>query len=137
MRKLAVTLGAGVILAYAALGALLMSRWELEAASGLPIKDTVAAMAADEQSYSVIPGVVFAVIGGLLAIAWLRIPRLAGSLVGSAALWAAINTRSGAPAYFFASFGNMNSVGDTFYDWDSQAALLWCRPSMSSLELPP
>jgi hypothetical protein len=130
LRKLAVTLGAGVILAYAALGALLMSRWELEAASGLPIKDTVAAMAADEQSYSVIPGVVFAVTGGLLAIVWAVTTHTAAGRVSgwlSAALWAAI-VALGAPAYFFTSFGNMNSVGDTFYDWDSQAAFALVSP---------
>ena len=100
MRKLAVTLGAGVILAYAALGALLMSRWELEAASGLPIKDTVAEMAAADQEYSVIPGVVFAIIGGLLAIAWVVTTLAAAGRVSgwlSAALWAVI-VALGAPA---------------------------------------
>ena len=129
-RNLAVTLGAAVILAYAVLGALLMTRWELEAATGLPIKDTVAAMAADEQSYSVIPGVVFAVTGGLLAIVWAVTTHTAAGRVSgwlSAALWAAI-VALGAPAYFFASFGNMNSVGDTFYDWDSQAAFALVSP---------
>ncbi|MFV0429737.1 MAG: hypothetical protein ACK5KO_09975 [Arachnia sp.] len=29
----------------------------------------------------------------------------------------------GAPACFFASFGNLNSVGDTFADWSSEATL--------------
>ncbi|MFN8106880.1 MAG: hypothetical protein U0R21_03730 [Nocardioidaceae bacterium] len=119
-----------MILAYAVLGAILMTKWELEAASGLPIKDTVAALAAADQEYSVIPGVVFASFGALFALAWAVATLISTSLISgwfSAALWAAI-VALGAPAYFFASFANMNSVGDTFYDWDSQAAFALVSP---------
>ena len=124
MRVLFAILGAGVIFAYSVLGAVLMTRWELEVASGLPLEDTVAEMIAAGQSYDVAAGVIFGALGGLLAIGWLV--GTLGHRFGlsgwfSASLWGGI-IAFGAPAYFFASFGNMNSVGDTFYDWNSQAA---------------
>src|SRR5699024_1154966 len=39
----------------------------------------------------------------------------------SVAAWATV-LAFGAPAYFFASFGNLNSVGDTFVEWNAAAA---------------
>ena len=36
-------------------------------------------------------------------------------------LWAGI-VALGAPAYFFTSFANLNSVGDTYFDWNAEAA---------------
>lgn len=70
MRTAVAVLGMSVILAYAVFGTMLMSSWELSAASGLPLDETIAAMEAAGQLYSVVPGVIFAVFGGVLAIAW-------------------------------------------------------------------
>lgn len=124
MRIATSLLGASLIIFYSVMGALLMNDWAVAAASGLSIEATVAEMTAANQTYSVIPGIVFASIGGVLAATWMAMalsPRLNLSGWGKLSLWAAIITL-GAPAFFFASFGNMNSVGDTFYDWNAEAA---------------
>lgn len=124
MRKLLATIGATIIVAYAACGALLMNNWAVTAASGLPLDETIAEMAAIDQAYDSLGGWIFAAIGTALAIAWL-VPVISASRKLPA--WAAIGSWSlvialGAPAYFFASFANMNSVGDTFADWNAGAA---------------
>ena len=101
-----------------------MTNGEITAASGVSLAESIAEMQAAGQPYSVVPGVVFAVAGGLLAIAWAAAtlaPALSPSGWSALAVWAAI-LAFGAPAYFFASFGNMNAVGDTFYEWNAEAA---------------
>lgn len=130
MRPLLVILGAATIGAYAVLGALLMNDWAVVAASEVPLETTITQMRAANQPYSTIPGIGFAVLGGTLALTWsvltLR-PRNRLPIWASVSLWAGI-LALGAPAYFFASFGNMNSIGDTFDGWNMTAA--------SALEVP-
>ncbi len=134
MRLWMTVLGVLGILAYAVVGALLMTRWAVVAASGMPLAETIAAMQAANQPYSVVPGVVFAVVGALLAIAWAFVTvRGRDAMSGWVALtlWGG-TVALGAPAFFFASFGNMNSVGDTFYDWDAAAAFALEAPLYAS-----
>lgn len=130
MRPPLVTLGVAAILAYSVLGALVMNRWAVVAASGVPLEATITAMTAAQQQYSTVPGIVFASVGAVLALTWgvvTLLPRI------HLPAWAAISTWGtilalGAPVYFFASFGNLNSVGDTFYDWNSEAAFALASP---------
>jgi len=130
MRVLLVCLGATAIFAYSVLGALLMTRWELEAASGVSFDETVARMEAADEAKSDVPGICFAIFGVILSIAWVAAsvnPRLRLPGWFSLSAWGAI-VAFGAPAYFFLSFGNMNSVGDTFYDWNASAAFALVSP---------
>lgn len=119
----AVLLGAGVIVAYAIVGALLMNDWAVVAASGLPLDATIRAMAEAGESYSSVPGLVFAGAGLLLAVLWgvVTARTAVGAPWAATTLGAAILV-GGAPAYFYASFYNLNSVGDTFVDWNADAA---------------
>ena len=122
--------GAAVIVAYGVLGALLMTRWELAAGSGLPPEETIARIEAAGESFSEAPGVFFAVVGVLAALAWAaatlaRATR--GSGLGSLAAWGVI-VALGAPSYFFWSFPNMMSVGDTFDPWHPDAAFALVSP---------
>lgn len=124
MRPILTVLGTCGIAAYALFGAALMNDWAIVAASGLPLDATVTEMALAKQSYSAIPGIVFAVAGILLALGWAAVTlarRVQIPWWGSLAIWAAIIT-FGAFAYYFSSLGNMMSVGDAFYEWDSEAA---------------
>ena len=130
MRATAVLVGAAAIVLFGVWGALLINDWAVAAASGLPLDETVAAMERADQPYSAIAGVLFAVFGALLAIAWaylMRSRHFALSTWAGLAFWAAI-IAFGAPAYFFASFGNLNSVGDTFFDWNAGAAFALALP---------
>lgn len=124
MRIAMTLLGAGLILVYAILGALLMNVWAVTAASELPLDVTIAEMNAAEQPYSPLPGIMFASLGGALAVAW---GFIALKLRARVSGWAALTMQTwiiacGAPAYFYFSFSNMNSVGDTFFDWNAEAA---------------
>lgn len=124
MRLIITILGALAIVTYAVLGALLMNDWAVAAASEMPLDAAIDEMNAANQPYSVAPGIVFATVGTLLAVAWgvlVMIRKLRISAWAALSIWAAIITL-GAPAYFAASFGNLNSVGDTFYEWNSGAA---------------
>lgn len=130
MQKLPAAIGAAIIVAYAAYGALLMNSWAVVAASGFPLDETIVQMAAMDQDYDSRGGWVFAAIGTTLAISWLVSVFAARRKLP---VWAAIGSWSlivalGAPAYFFASFANMNSVGDTFADWNSAAAAALAAP---------
>ncbi len=130
MRLILTLLGVAAILTYAILGAMLMNDWAVAAASGEPIDETIAAMDEAGQTYSVVPGIAFAVIGAGLAIGWAVLTlRPTTALPGwaSLALWATI-LAAGALAYFFASFGNMNSVGDTYFEWHADAAFALQAP---------
>lgn len=113
-----------MIVLYAVAGALLMNRWALTAASGASFSRTVSALEAAGQPYSAAPGLVFAGLGVVLAGGWCAmVLRARTALPAWAAVvsWAAILV-CGAPAYFFTSFANMNAVGDTFVDWNADAA---------------
>lgn len=124
MRITLTVFGGLLVLAYAGYGAYLMNVGEVVAASGLPLEQTIIEMEHAGQPYTPIPGFLFAGFGVLLAAAWTTMTiafrsRLSGwfalSILG--AILAA-----GAVAYFYTSFANMNSVGDTFFEWDSEAA---------------
>lgn len=101
-----------------------MSNWAVAAASQVPIATAIADIQAANQPYSTVPGIIFAILGTLLALGWGALMLLRRSplpLRAGVSLWAAI-IMLGTPAYFFASFSNMMSVGDTYYDWNSEAA---------------
>lgn len=124
MRVLLTLLGIGSIVVYSFFGATLMNDWAVTAASEMPLEATIADMDAAGQTYTTIPGFVFAAAGILLALAWgvtTVFRRTALPDWGTVSLWAGIITL-GAPAYFFASFANLNSVGDTYLDWNAEAA---------------
>lgn len=130
MRFFLVLLGVGTICGYAVLGAWLANDAAIVAGSGMPLADAVSAMDAAGQPYSVIPGMVFAGLGILLAGLWAIHTLHPGHRPvawASVAAWALIITL-GAPAYFYASFANLNSVGDTFYDWHIEAVAATARP---------
>lgn len=124
MRVPLVMLGMLTIIFYALFGALAMNDWAVAAASGLPLDATIAGMESANQPYSHIPGFTFAVIGMVLALVWclLVMPRRRNMPRGAALLfWAGI-IALGAPAYFFSSFANLNSVGDAYPEWNAEAA---------------
>lgn len=125
-----VLLGIAGLFAYAILGALIMNDRAVAAASGLPLEQAVAAMDAAGQPYGVWAGIGFAAIGILLALGWAALALLARERQPGWAVLLLFGSilAAGAPAYFFASFGNLNSVGDTFVGWDADAAF--------ALELP-
>jgi len=130
MKKLLVTLGFLIIAGYSVTGLMLMNHWALVAASHQPLDATIAAMNAADQHYKLAGGVVFLVLGLLLAGAWAWIAlskKLSMKPWLQAVIWSLILTL-GAPAYFFASFANMNSIGDTYADWDMDAAAALERP---------
>lgn len=124
MRILLSFLGIVAIFFYSLLGATLMNDWAVVSASEMPLETTIADMHAAGQNYSTIPGFVFAALGLLLGLLWgmttlFRRTPLPNRVAVS--LWAGIITL-GAPAYFCMSFGNLNSVGDTYVEWNSGAA---------------
>jgi len=124
MRKVLVVTGFAMIVAYAAYGALLMNNWAVVAASGISLDETIMAMSAKGQDFSSLGGWVFTSIGIALAISWLVVALSARLRVPIAAIigsWSLI-IALGAPAFFFTSFANMNSVGDTFEQWNADAA---------------
>lgn len=124
MRILLTFLGISAIVAYSVLGALLMNDWAVVAASGMPLDTTIADMKVADQQYSTIPVLVFAALGILMALVWGAITMWRRSVLpdwATMSLWAGI-LALGAPAYFFTSFANLNSVGDTYVDWNSGAA---------------
>ncbi len=107
-----------------------MNDWAVVAASEMPLETTIADMHAAGQNYSTIPGFVFAALGLLLGLLWgvtTLFRRTALPNWAAVSLWAGIITL-GAPAYFFMSFGNLNSVGDTYFDWNSEAAFVLVAP---------
>lgn len=123
MRVPLTLLGALVIAAYAVLGAWLANDAAVAVGSGLPLAEAIAAMKAAGQPYSPLPGVLFAVSGLLLALTWAVCalhPKLRPSRSASIVQWAGI-LALGAVAYCYASFANLNSVGDTFHDWNADA----------------
>ncbi len=124
MRILLTLLGIAAIIVYSFIGATLMNDWAVIAASEMPLETTIADMDAAGQTYTTIPGFVFAVIGILLSLAWGVTTLFRRSAIpnwAAVSLWAGIVTL-GAPAYFFTSFANLNSVGDTYFDWNAEAA---------------
>ncbi|MFF5790667.1 hypothetical protein ACFY5D_01325 [Paeniglutamicibacter sp. NPDC012692] len=124
MRIVLTLLGIVAIVIYSVFGMMLMNDWAVVAASGVPLDTTIADMDAASQQYSAIPGFVFAAPGILLALAWgvtTLYRRTALPNWATVSIWAGI-IALGAPAYVFTAFGNLNSVGDTYYDWNAEAA---------------
>lgn len=124
MRILLSCFGVIAIIAYGVFGAMLMSNWAIAAATEVPLATAIADMEAAHQPYSTTPGIIFAVLGTLLALGWgilMLIRNSPFSDWAGASLWAVV-IMLGAPAYFFASFSNLMSVGDTYYEWNSGAA---------------
>jgi hypothetical protein len=124
MRLTLTLLGAAAILIYAVLGAVIMNDWAVTAASEESLEQTIATMNTAEQPYTAVIGYVFAAIGMLLALAWATLtlhPRVSSPGWAAVSIWATI-LALGAPAYFFGAFGNLMSVGDTYPDWNSEAA---------------
>ena len=117
-------IGIVAIIVYSFIGATLMNDWAVIAASEMPLETTIADMDAAGQTYTTVPGLVFAVMGILLSLAWGVTTLFRRSVIpnwAAVSLWAGIVTM-GAPAYFFTSFANLNSVGDTYLDWNAEAA---------------
>lgn len=124
MRVLLTLLGIVAIIVYSLLGATLMNDWAVVAASEMPLETTIADMDAAGQGYSTIPGFTFAAMGILLALTWggtTLLRRTSLPIWATVSLWAGI-IALGAPAYFFTSFANLNSVGDTYVDWNAEEA---------------
>lgn len=124
MRTGVILSGVIAICLYSIFGAVLMNDWAVTAASELPLAATINEMQKAEQNYSQNGGILFAALGMLLALGWgfLTLSRRSGIATwGALAAWAGI-IAMGTPAYFALSFGNMNSIGDTFYDWNADAA---------------
>lgn len=129
-RIMMTALGTLAVLVYAAYGAFLMNEGEVVAASERPLQETIAAMEAAGQPYTPVPGIIFAALGAGLAIGWAVLtlaPRVRLSGWFSLSILGAI-LACGAVAYFFTSFANMNSVGDTFADWNADAAFALAVP---------
>jgi len=124
MRVALAVFGVVAIVAYAVLGAFIMNDWAVVAASGRPLDETIAAMRAAGEPYRTTPGFLFAILGVILALAWglLVLHPLIRLPVWAAVIFWGIILAFGAPAYFFAAFANLNSVGDVFSDWDAEAA---------------
>jgi len=125
MTRVALTaLGVAAIVAYAVLGAFIMNDWAVVAASGRALDETIAAMGAAGESYTTVPGIVFATFGVILALGWLVLvlhPRTTVPGWIAVVVWGGV-LALGAPAYFISAFGNLNSVGGTFASWNAEAA---------------
>lgn len=130
MRLLMLPCGFLLVVAYSVYGAIVMNDLAVAAASNVPLDTAVADMTAAGQGYSTIPGLVFAAAGCVLAVTWLILAVGPGREMPGwmlAAGWGAFMVM-GAPAYFLASFGNLNSVGDTYVGWNAEAAWAWEKP---------
>ena len=124
MRTLLTLIGIAAIVIYSVLGMMLMNDWAVVAASGFPLDRTIADMKARGELYTAIPGYGFAASGIALALVWglvTIIRPMAMPVWATVLLWAGILSL-GAPAYFFTAFSNLNSVGDTYYEWNAEAA---------------
>ena len=113
-----------MIIIYAGVGAALMNSWAVTTASGFPLDHTMADMAAAGEPYSAIPGYFYFGFGVLLAVVWgaaTLIRRFSVTTPAAISLWAWTLTL-GAPAYVLFSTWNLMSIGDTYYDWNSEAS---------------
>lgn len=130
MRKYWIIPGVILIVAYSVYGMLVINDFAVVAASGLPLEATISQMEAAGQPYSNKSGYLFAGFGILLALVWALMAVLGKfkfSPFASIVVWAGI-LFFGAPAFFFSAFGNLNSVGDTFYDWNPDAVFAYEWP---------
>ncbi len=124
MRILLTLVGVIAIVTYSIWGAVLMNDWAVAAAAEMPLDQAIREMDRANQVYSTAGGIVFAAIGVALALAWGVLTLLFRRRISpwaAASIWAGI-LALGAPAYFFGAFSNLNSVGDTFYNWNAEAA---------------
>lgn len=130
MRKLWIFSGVLFIVVYSVYGMLVINDFAVVAASSFPLEAAISQMEAAGQPHSNVGGYLFAGFGILLALVW---SLLVGqgesdfSPFASIVAWAGI-LFLGAPAFFFTAFGNLNAVGDTFYDWNPDAAFAYEWP---------
>ena len=122
MRIAIAAAGSLLVLAFGIFGLLVMNDWGLVAASHEPLDRTLDAMQRAEQDRALVPGGIFIV----LAVAAAAGPAFAALISSELPAWAlaAIYLALlvlGSPAYFMFSFANLNSIGDTYADWDSEA----------------
>lgn len=122
MRIAIAVAGSLLILAFGVFGLTVMNDWGLVAASHEPLDRTLDAMRRAGQDRALVPGGVFIVLG-VAAASGPAFAALQSSALPSWAL-AAIYLAMlvlGSPAYFMLSFANLNSIGDTYADWDAEA----------------
>lgn len=129
MKTIVIVAGAAAVVAYAMWGVVVMNNLGLVAGSGLPLEQAVATMAEAGQPASMIPGSLFLAAGLVIAAAWSIVAHRHHDIgeFGTAAGWC-LALMLGAPAYFQFSFWNVNSLGDTFYDWHMEAVFALARP---------
>ncbi|HMR49834.1 MAG TPA: hypothetical protein PKE40_11155 [Arachnia sp.] len=129
MKRIAIIAGACAVVAYALWGTVAINDLGLVAGSGLSRDATIAAMKAAGQPASMIPGFLFLAAGVAIAGAWALFAHRRSEITPGwiAAGWC-VALVLGTPAYFFASFWNVNALGDTFYDWHAEAVADLARP---------
>jgi hypothetical protein len=129
MKVFTVVAGACAVVAYAVWGMLVINNLGLVAGSGLPLEETLSAMVEAREPASMVQGYVLVVVGIAAATYWaidsIRDARR-GALVVLTGWCAALVL--GAPFLFFSGFWNLNSLGDTFFDWDMEAVAALERP---------
>ena len=128
MKVFTVVAGAVVVVAYAVWAMAVINNLGLVAGSGLPLEATLTAMDEAGETASMIQGyalvAIAAAASGYWAVDSLRRRRGAVTvLVG----WC-VALVLGAPLLFFSGFWNLNSLGDTFYDWNMEAVAALERP---------
>lgn len=122
MRIAIAVAGSLLVLAFGSFGLMVMNDWGLVAASHEPLDRTLDAMQRAGQDRALVPGGIFIALT-VAAAAGPAFAALKSSELPSWAL-AAISLALlvlGSPAYFMLSFANLNSIGDTYADWDSEA----------------
>ena len=130
MRTFLIVSGVITISAYAIFGGFMMNVWAVVAASEVPLETVITDMEAVGESYAPMSGFVFAALGIGLALLWALLVVKSGKgmrVWEPVMLWALI-LALGAVAYFVISFGNLNAVGDTYADWNMEAAWKLERP---------
>lgn len=129
VKVFAVLAGALVVVAYAVWGMVVINNLGLVAGSGLPLDETLAAMELAEQPASMIPGYVFLIVGLATAAFWALNSLLSRRRSSTQVVvgWCVALTL-GAPFLFSSGFWNLNSLGDTFYDWHMEAVAALERP---------
>ncbi|MFT3888322.1 MAG: hypothetical protein QM713_09200 [Arachnia sp.] len=129
MKRAITVAGLVAVVSYALWGALVVNDLGLVAGSGVPLDVTLSTMAAAGQSASMFFGYAFAVVGIGLAVGWAVVSSRRADLDATKSLagWCVLLVL-GAPAFFQAGFWNLNSLGDTFYDWHQEAVFQLERP---------
>ncbi|MDF1487043.1 hypothetical protein [Tessaracoccus caeni] len=129
MKRVVTAAEAAAVVAYALWGMVVVNDLGLVAGSGMSLDEAILAMDASGQPVSMIPGRLFLVAGIALAAAWTIIaPRRLDLGACEVTLGWCVALTLGAPAYFAASFWNLMSLADTFYDGNMDAVVALGRP---------